>query len=194
MRTVNLILCAGLLGASALACAAPSANTTSANAAKPAGTSNAAATPAAATQASPGGAQTYTHQAGGITFEVPAGWKAEPDGDQLTVSPPDDSIGVVFWVTKEEDFEAAANALGEELGKQIKNLKLDGETKEDTHNGMPHASVSGSGQMEGQNVVFSADLLQAKKPVIVLTFASPDNFKKHEADYTKLVNSIKKVE
>jgi predicted Zn-dependent protease len=199
LRTLNLILCLGLLGALSLACGSPATNANSTNVAKAANTSNTAsaantaATPAASSQAASGG-ETFTHKEGGITFEIPNGWKAEPDGDQLTVSPPDDSIGVVFWVTKEDDFEAAANALGEELGKQIKNLKLDGDTKEDTHNGMPHASVSGSGQMEGQNIVFSADLLQAKKPVIVLTFATPENFKKHEADYMKLVKSIKKAE
>ncbi|HYH85596.1 MAG TPA: hypothetical protein VEX60_08935 [Pyrinomonadaceae bacterium] len=199
MRTLNLILCLGLVGALSLACGSPATNASNTNALKAANTSNTsntantAATPAASSQAASGG-EVFTHKEGGITFEIPNGWKAEPDGDQLTVSPPDGSIGVVFWVTKEEDFEAAANALGEEMGKQIKNLKLDGDTKEDTHNGMPHASVSGSGQMEGENVVFSADLLQAKKPVIVLTFASPENFKKHEGAYMKLVNSIKKVE
>ena len=202
MRTLNLILCLGLVGALSLACGSPATNANNANAPKAANasgtsnaanTSNAAATPAASSQAASGG-ETYTHKEGGITFEVPSGWKAEPDGDQLTVSPPDGSIGVVFWVTKEDDFEDAAKALGEEIGKQIKNLKLDGDTQEDTHNGMPHASVSGSGQMEGENVVFSADLLQAKKPIIVLTFASPENFKKHQGDYMKLVNSIKKVE
>lgn len=198
LRTITLTLCLGLLGALSLACGAPTTNANSTNVAKAVNTSNTAnaasasntaATPAATTQA-----ETYTHKEGGITFEIPNGWKAEPDGDQLTVAPPDDSIGVVFWVTKEDDFEAAANALGEELGKTIKNLKLDGDTKEDTHNGMPHASVSGSGQMEGENVVFSADLLQAKKPIIVLTFASPENFKKHADDYMKLVKSIKKAE
>ena len=193
LRTPNLFLCLGLLGALALTCGSPAANANMTNAAKASDTTNTAATLAASTQDASGG-QIFTHKEGGITFEMPNGWKAEPDGDQLTISPPDDSIGVVFWVTKEDDFEAAANALGEELGKQIKNLKLDDDTKEDTHNGMPHASVSGSGQMEGQNIVFSADLLQAKKPVIVLTFASPENFKKHEADYIKLVKSIKKAE
>jgi hypothetical protein len=149
----------------------------------------AAASPVAAAQE----AKTYTHEAGGITFELPAGWKAEADGDQLTVSPAGGGIGVVFWVTEENDFDAASKALGEELGKQIKNLKFDGEPKEDTHNGMEHASVSGTGQIEGKDVLFSADILQAKKPVIVLTFGVADELHKHAEDYVKLVKSIKKV-
>jgi hypothetical protein len=111
----------------------------------------------------------------------------------LTVSAPDDSIAIVFWVTEAGDFEAAATALGEELAKMIKKLKFDGEPKEGKHNGMPHVSVSGSGQIEGADIAFSADLLMAKKPVIVLTFASPENFEKHGNSYLKLVQSIKKV-
>ena len=111
----------------------------------------------------------------------------------MTVSPADDSIALVFWVTEQEDFDAAAKALGEELAKQIKNLKLDGEPKSDTHNGMDHAAVTGSGQIDGKDVVFSADILEAKKPLIVLTFGSMENLQKHAGDYSKLVKSIKKV-
>ena len=138
-------------------------------------------------------ARTFTHEAGGITFDLPAGWTAEPDGDQLTVSPAGGGVGVVFWVTEEDDFDEATKALGEELGKQIKNLKFDGEPKEDTHNGMEHASVSGTGQVNGKDILFSADILAAKKPVIVLTFGSAENLQKHAEAYSKLVRSIKKV-
>ena len=137
--------------------------------------------------------KTYTHEGAGVTFELPAGWTAEPDGDQLTVAPADESIALVFWVTEEADFDAAAKALGEELAKQVKNLKLDGEPKADKHNGMDHAAVTGSGQVEGKDVVFSADILEAKKPLIVLTFGSMENLQKHSAEYSKLVKSIKKV-
>jgi predicted Zn-dependent protease len=151
---------------------------------------NAGATHAAVIQSE---GKTFTHEGAGVTFELPAGWTAEPDGDQLTVSPADESIALVFWVTEQEDFDAAAKALGAELAKQIKNLKLDGEPKADTHNGMDHAAVTGSGQIDGKDIVFSADILEAKKPLIVLTFGSTENLQKHSADYVKLVKSIKKI-
>ncbi|MBV9928392.1 MAG: hypothetical protein JOZ96_25475 [Acidobacteria bacterium] len=137
--------------------------------------------------------KTFTHEAGGITFELPAGWKAEPDGEQITASPAEGGISIVLWVTKEEDFEDAAKALGEELGKQIKNLKFDGEPKPGTHNGMEYESVKGSGQIEGEEIVFSADLLAAKKPVIILSFGTADGLQKHAAEYGQLVKSIKKI-
>lgn len=179
MRTPKLLLSLGVAGLLAAAAAGPAANT-----------ARAFNIPAASAQ---GGGQTFTHEAGGITFDLPAGWKAEPDGDQLTVSPAGGGVGVVFWVTEEDDFDAATKALGEELGKQIKNLKFDGEPREDTHNGMPHAAVTGTGQIEGHDILFSADILAAKKPVIVLTFGSAESLHKYAEDYSKMVKSIKKV-
>ena len=158
----------------------------------------AAVVPAArGVNAAPAAAQaegkTFTHEEGGITFTLPAGWKAEPDGAQITASPEEGGISISFWVTEEDDFEAASEAVGAELGKMLKNIKLDADKKEDTHNGMPHASFTGSGQIEGRDVLFSADLLQAKKPVIVLTFGVADQLQKHAAAYSQLVKSIKNV-
>lgn len=137
--------------------------------------------------------KTFTHEAGGISFTLPAGWEAEPDGEQITASPTDGGISIVLWVTKEDDFEEAAGALGEELGKEIKNLKFDGDPKGGTHNGMQFESVKGSGQIEGSDILFSADLLAAKKPVIILSFGTAEGLKKHAAAYEQLLKSIKKV-
>lgn len=170
MKILSLILCLGLLTTQALAYSLP---------APPA--FNAAAD------------KTYTHEEGGIQFDAPDGWKSEAEGDQITVSAPDDSISIVFWVPEADTFDAALEALDEELAKMIKNVKPDGEPTTDMHNGMKHAGLSGTGQIDGDNVLWSVDLLLAKKPVIALTFASPENFEKQAGDYAKLVKSIKKI-
>ncbi len=171
MRIVTLILCLALLATPAFAHSR---------------LADAAASPAIADK-------TYTHEEGGIQFDAPDGWKSEVDGEQITVSAPDDSISIVFWVPEADTFDEALEALEEELTKMIKNVKLDGEAKTDMHNGMKHAGLSGSGQIEGANVLWSVDLLLAKKPVIALTFASPGNFEKQAEGYSKLVKSIKKI-
>ena len=149
----------------------------------------------AAAAASPAAAlgDTYTHAEGGIQFELPDGWKAEAEGDQLTVGPEDDSISLVFWVPEGDTFDAAVEALDEELAKTVKNVKLDGEPETDTHNGMQHASVSGTGTVGGAQVLFSVDVLMAKKPVIILTFAAPGLFEKHLPATQGLVKSIRKT-
>jgi len=138
-------------------------------------------------------ASLMAESAAGVRWTAPAGWKAEADGEQLTVAPAGGGVSLVFWVPEEDDFDAAAKALGEELAKQIQELKFDGEPKADKHNGMDHASVSGSGKVGGKEIHFSADILEAKKTLIVLTFGTADNLEKHAAEYMQLVKSIKKI-
>ncbi|HEY0171627.1 MAG TPA: hypothetical protein VGB98_11440 [Pyrinomonadaceae bacterium] len=142
---------------------------------------------------SPQDAKTFTHEGAGVTFELPAGWEAEADGEQVTVSPAGGGVSLVFWVPEEEDFDAASKALGEELAKQIQDLKFDGEPKAGKHNGMDHAAVSGSGKVGGKEILFSADILEAKKTLIVLTMGSAEGLEKHQAAYVSLVKSIRKV-
>lgn len=146
-------------------------------------------TKAAAAQAS----KLFSHAASGVQFELPAGWTTEPDGEQITVSAPDDSFTLVFWALDETTFEAAIDALDEELGKIVSKAKVSREPKKDTHNGMPHVSLEGTGEVEAVPIHWSVDLLMANKPVVVLTFAASDNLEKHAGDYVNLVKSIKKI-
>lgn len=182
MKFTNLLLGVAAAGVLTAAYAGPAAGGTSA-------APRAAAAKISAAQ----DAKTYTHEGAGVTFDLPAGWKAEADGEQLTVAPAGGGVSLVFWVPEEDDFDAAAKALGEELAKQIQELKFDGEPKADKHNGMDHASVSGSGKVGGKEIHFSADILEAKKTLIVLTFGTMENLEKHAAEYTQLVKSIKKI-
>jgi hypothetical protein len=167
------------------------ANSAAANApaAANAGAPAAAGPPAAQTPA----AQTVSHPEAGLQFDVPAGWKTDEEGEQYRLVSADGDISVTFWVPVEGDFENAAKAIGEEIGKQLTDLKYDAEPRQDKHNGMDHISVTGSGKAEGRSVNFSADMLRAKKPVIILTFSSPENFRHHEAEYSKFVSSIKRA-
>ena len=72
----------------------------------------------------------YSHEEAGVKFQLPKGWKAEPDGAVITVSTPDDSLQMVFWVPDDDSFDAAVKDLDNELGKTIKNIKTTGkETK-----------------------------------------------------------------
>ena len=58
---------------------------------------------------------------------------------------------------------------------------------------MPHYGESGTGEVEGTTIAWSVDVLSAKKPVIILSFAAPNLYEKNSAAYTKLINSIQKV-
>jgi hypothetical protein len=137
--------------------------------------------------------ETFTHQDAGVQFQLPKGWKAKPDGEVITVSSADDALQVVFWVPDENTFDAAVKELDKELGKIIKNLKTTGKPTQDTHNGMAHYGENGTGVVEGATIEWSVDVLGAKKPLIILTFAAPSLIEKNADAYMKLVQSIKKA-
>lgn len=136
----------------------------------------------------------YSHKEAGVQFELPKGWKAKPEGETITVSTADDGLQMVFWVPDENTFDAAVKDLDKELGKTIKNIKTTGKPTKDTHNGMAHYEETGTGEVEGVTIAWSVDVLAAKKPLIILTFATPNLFEKHMDEYLKLVGSIKRIE
>ncbi|MEO7969715.1 MAG: hypothetical protein ABI698_00315 [bacterium] len=140
------------------------------------------------------GNQLFTHKEAGVQFELPAGWKATPDGEVITVSTADDSLQMVFWVPDENTFDAAVKDLDKELDKTIKNIKITDKGTSDTHNGMPHFSEGGTGEVNGTTIEWSVDVLKARKVVGVLTFAAPGVAEKHADEAAKFIGSIKKTE
>jgi predicted Zn-dependent protease len=137
--------------------------------------------------------RTFHHSEAGVQFELPKGWKAKPDGEVITVSTEDDSLQMVFWVPDDETLDAAVKALDKEIEKTVKNMKTIGKPTEDTHNGMPHFSENGTGEVNGTTIEWSVDVLAAKKVVIILTFAAPELREKHANEAAKFISSIKKM-
>jgi glucose/arabinose dehydrogenase len=194
LKKLNLVLALMLGAALALACSGggdKSTNTTDEKE-QPANTET-AKTDKAKSSDSAQDANVFTHKEGGIRFEVPTGWKATPDGDNMTVSSADGGLQVVFWVPDEDSFDAAVKELDKEVSKTIKHVKTVGKPTQDTHNGMTHYGESGTGDVNGNTIAWSVDVLSARKPVIILSFAAPNLYQKNSADYEKLINSIRKI-
>jgi hypothetical protein len=135
-----------------------------------------------------------SHKAGGIQFALPAGWQTDADGDRLLVHSPDKSVAIVFFVATENNFEAAIDAMTAEVDKIVDNVKVTNKGQEGEHNGMPMYSVSGLGTMDDKPIAWDVTLLAAKRPVIIMGFAEPASWKKNEAAYLKLIESIQKSE
>jgi hypothetical protein len=135
----------------------------------------------------------FSHKDAGVEFELPNGWKAKPEGEVITVSTADDSLQMVFWVPDDDTFDAAVKDLDKELEKTIKNIKTTDKGTSDKHNGMPHFSTGGTGEVDGTTIEWSVDVLAAKKVVIILTFAAPGIAEKHAAEALQFINSIKKT-
>ena len=100
-----------------------------------------------------------------------------------------------FWVPPEGDnFDAAVKELDTELSKTIKNLKTTFKGTVDTHNGMPHITTSGTGEVDGTTIEWGVDMLRAKQTLIVLSFAAPGVAEKHAKEAEWFFNNLKKIE
>jgi predicted Zn-dependent protease len=137
------------------------------------------------------GDNVYVHQEAGIRFEVPKTWTAEAEGEQMTISTPDDSLAIVFLVSDAGSLDAALQALEDELGKLIQDAEITVEPTETTINGLKSVAANGTGQVEGKNVTWSVDVIAAKKPVIVLSIIQPEAASRHNADLKEFISSIR---
>jgi hypothetical protein len=142
------------------------------------------------------GDNVFTHAEAGIQFEVPKDWKVEKDDEVLTASAADSSVSISFWVPKEVTIEQALEALDTELAKIFKDIKPTSKSEKTTLNGMTVYNIEGTATYKenGANLEWSAHLIDAKKPVYVLTFAAPGMYEKHNKEIGEFVSSIKKAE
>lgn len=135
----------------------------------------------------------YVIKGGGIQFVIPEGWKVEQDKNgNVVASVAEGAVSVTFVV--EEQFEGVVQGMKDGLKEKFADLKSDGKPKEGTHNGMSHISESGSATLEKHPVIWSIDVVKARKPVIVFTFGITSVIESHQEDYAKLVQSIKRTD
>ena len=157
----------------------------------------ASSTPAGSTAetSSPSGAgETFTHPDAGVQFTLPAGWTTKTEGEKIIATSEHEAVSVVLWVPRGDDFDKATDELMQQLANVIKNPQVTSPGKESTHNGMRAYTAGGTGQVSGQSILWEVDVLQAKKPFFVVTFASPDMFKMHQGDYQQLLASLRPVQ
>jgi predicted Zn-dependent protease len=127
----------------------------------------------------------------GIRLKAPDGWTTKLNGEQLTMSPPDDSIKIITWVP-EGNFQEAIKDLESKLSQRIQHMKTNKDGTENSINGMPTYTVAGTGQIDQEDIEWSVDIIKApKRPVIVLSFAKSGAWEKHQDDIKQLVSSIK---
>ena len=127
----------------------------------------------------------------GIRLQAPKGWTTKLNGEQWTMSPPDDSMKIITWVP-EGDFQEAIKDLKHKLSQRIQHMKTNKDGTENSINGMPIYTIAGTGQIDQEDVKWSVDTIKApKRLVIVLSFAKAGAWEKHQDDIKQLVTSIK---
>ena len=203
MKTLKPIFALGLGLVFVAGCSKSDTNTNSSNTVNSNTKTSSSSTPATTTppattngSASPsaGAGETFTHAEAGVQMTLSADWKSNNEGETMTVGPADNLINVVLWVPKGDDFQKAVDDLAEEMDKVVKNSKITKPGKEITHNGMQAYTTGGTGEVDGKEIVWSVDMLKAKKPFIVLTFGAPQQSEDHASKYKQFIGSLKLVE
>lgn len=217
MKNLKATLALGLVAAFFAGCAksdntnSTTTNTTTSNTSSTATSPAATPPPASATgnsahtghsspsspsspSSSSGAGEVFRHGGAGVQFTLPAGWKTKTEGETITATSQHEAISVVLWVPESDDFEQATEALREQLRQVVKNPQVTSPGKEITHNGMRAYTAAGTGEVNGQTVLWEVDIVQAKKPFFVVTFASPDMFRMHQSDYQQLLASLKPMQ
>ncbi len=141
-----------------------------------------------------GAGEIFRHAEAGVQFTLPAGWTSKGEGEKIIATSEHEAISVVLWVPRGNDFDQATEELKQQLQQIIKNPQVTTPGQETTHNGMRAYTAAGSGEVNGQTILWEVDILQAKKPFFVVTFAEPQMFKMHQADYQQLLASLKPMQ
>ncbi len=135
----------------------------------------------------------FTHQVGGIRFEKPEGWTHEADGDVITMLAPDHTMSIAISVAQSDNLDKAVNELQTELSNVMKNIETDGKPQKTDVNGMETYTVSGKGTIDGTPVFWAVDLVQARRPVFVITFGRQGEWDKHKDEYGEFARSVQKI-
>jgi hypothetical protein len=139
------------------------------------------------------GGETLVHGTAHITIELPSGWTSKKEGDSLTVSDPQGEVVVAFMVIPVGAVKEAANALGENLGKNVKDLKL-GEGEEIDINGMRGKFIEGDGSIDGTSVDILVALIDTpsnEKDLMILAIAEDATLARHKAEVRFLFKHVK---
>lgn len=134
-----------------------------------------------------------TQDEAGIQFELPRGWRAEEHGDDMLIWTADGTVQVDIWIPPSETFELALRNIDKDLGKVVRNVRVIDRGSSDTHNGMRHFSTSGTGTVNGRRCEWSVDILEARKPVLILSFWAPGIADRHASEGLAFINSIKRA-
>jgi predicted Zn-dependent protease len=193
MKNLNSLLAFALLVLVVAACSSSNSNNSnSANSSNSNNSNNSNSNKPANTSTSTDAEKGVFHDdKAGIRLKAPDGWTTKLNGEQLTMSPPDDSMKIITWVP-EGDFQEAIKDLEHKLSQRIQHMKTNKDGTENSINGMPTYTIAGTGQIDQEDIQWSVDIIKApKRPVIVLSFAKAGAWEKHQDDIKQLVDSIK---
>lgn len=137
-------------------------------------------------------ADTVSHAEANVQFFVPDTWSQEQDGATLTISAPDNSMSLIFWVVDVEELEDVGAAIDEALAEIMTEVDH-GEVEETQVNGFQAFYVDGTGLLEGHSAEWQAAVLLADKPLVMLALGLEGTFERFDGDLQRLLKSLRRA-
>jgi predicted Zn-dependent protease len=137
-------------------------------------------------------ADTKVHEESGIQLDIPAGWNAHAEGDELIIDH-ESGVAIIIDVIDGDDLMAAIEAIDDELA-ELDSFELVGEPSTETINGLSALIFSGIGTVEGEKIEVGVALIDAPKAgkiMVIVGLGTPDALKGQAAAIDKFVHSIK---
>jgi hypothetical protein len=148
--------------------------------------------PAHSTNVAPA-ADEWEHPSG-FKFWLPDDWKAEQDGDLLTVEGQGGDVFVAFFVPKNvRSMERAVEDVDEELSAWLKNIRFD-QPSTSSEGGVNEIFISGTGKdrEDGTEMEFDVGIYEKNgKFMIVFGATTAENFDRYHPTFKKILDSIK---
>ncbi len=130
----------------------------------------------------------------GVQYEVPQGWRIQQHQDALQITSSDGAVSIIIAVATNDNTEAMIGGLKEYLKKDYQNYKVASQLQEEQINGLKVLIENGSGETsEGVMEWNIAVILGGKRPLIAFTVSDQKLFPGNQADYIKLVQSLRKA-
>ncbi len=130
----------------------------------------------------------------GVQYEVPQGWRIQQHQDALQITSSDGGVSIIIAVAANDNTETMISGLKEYLKKDYVNYKVASQLQEEQINGLKVLIENGSGETsEGVMEWNIAMILGGKRPLIAFTVTNQKLFSGNQADYIKLVQSLRKA-
>ena len=136
-------------------------------------------------------AETFDIEEAGLTMQIPAGWKASAHDDHWLVSNGDGRIAFIFQISG-DSLKDTLEAFKLSQSKRLTEIVSDGPAKPDVINGITTYDESGTAKMDSTPIIWSIDVLQAKKVIAVYTIVETDAAKANTADVSALLSSLRR--
>jgi predicted Zn-dependent protease len=119
-------------------------------------------------------AEVFTHAAAGLQFDLPAGWKTNPNGDTLEASAPDGLPVVQFDVIGESDIEDYVTGWAEGAGESLTDFEITSDAVVEEVNGLSQIYSEGTANLEGHPVQWDLTIVKGGKKVLAVMALGED--------------------